>query len=116
MNFGVPQGMIVGPILFILYINDLVDSSSLRKFTMYADDTTLSFETDDLPNSNNVLNIELNKVSQWLYSNHLALNVLKTHYMIFHKPTANPPHSYPLSVEDRSIGRFIEVELMGVFF
>ena len=81
---------------------------------MYADDTTLSFETDDLPNSNSIINIELNKVSQWLYSNHLTLNVLKTHYMIFHKPRANPPDSFSLSMGGSSIERVNEVKSLGV--
>ena len=88
--------------------------SSLLKFTLYADDTTLSFETDDLPNSNSIINIELNKVSQWLYSDHLTLNFLKSHYMIFHRPRANPPDSYPLSMGGSLIGRVIGVKSLGV--
>ena len=81
---------------------------------MYADDNTLSFDTDDSPNSNSIINIELNKVSQWLYKNHLTLNVLKTHYMIFHRPRANHPDSYRQSMGGSSIGRVIEVNSFGV--
>ena len=77
---------------------------------MYADYTTLSFEDDDLPNCNNIINIDLNKVLQWLYSNHLTLNILKTYSMIFRKPRANNQDSYPLSMGGSSIGMFFELE------
>ena len=83
-------------------------------FTMHADDTTLSFETDDLQSSIIINNIEFNKVSHWLYSNYLTLNVLKTHSMRLHKPKANPPDSYTLSMGGSSIGRVIEVKSLGV--
>lgn len=112
---GVPQGSIVGPILFILYINDIVNCSSKLKLTIYADDTTLFYETNDLPNAIETLNIELSNISLWLYANQLTLNVSKTHHMIFHKPRANLPSDYPpLTICNSVVNRVMEVRCLGV--
>ena len=77
---GVPQGSVLGPLLFLIYINDLPMVSDVFNMLMYADDTTLYCNIDQNV-SEEVINNELSKVSHWLAANKLSINVTKTKYM-----------------------------------
>ena len=85
ITIGVPQGSILGPLLFIVYLNDIVHCSDFFDFILYADDTSLVSMPSmyDLENSFKI-NAELSKVANWLSENRLSLNVKKTKCMILH--------------------------------
>ena len=78
ISTGVPQGSILGPLLFIIYINDLCNASKLFRMIIYADDTTLYSTLDVFGNyiSKN-LNIELTKIADWLKLNKFSINIKK---------------------------------------
>ena len=98
LSTGVPQGSILGPLLFIIYINDIAKCSNLLHTIIYADDTTLmgNISTFELRNGRTLdenINFELLKLTDWLKVNKLSLNANKTKLMIFHMPQRklNPP-------------------------
>ena len=80
---GVPQGSILGPKLFILYINDICNISEIMKFLLFADDTNILCKHENYVSLCELVNIEMSKLSKWFSINKLSLNVKKTSYMLF---------------------------------
>jgi hypothetical protein len=83
ISCGVFQGSILGPILFLCYINDIFSASDLATF-LFADDTTCLAENNNLSDLIDYVNSELNKLAVWFKANRMAVNVSKTNYIIFH--------------------------------
>ena len=75
VNCGVPQGSILGPLLFLLYVNDLCKSSELLKTIMFADDTNLFFSGKDINLLFKSVNRELEHINEWFKANKLSLNI-----------------------------------------
>jgi len=88
---GVPQGSILGPLLFLIYCNDLPNSLTHTNCILYADDTTIFYSTDNVHSLYNVINNDLETLSEWYMTNKLSLNASKSQYVLFanHRPIVN---------------------------
>ena len=82
---GIPQGSILGPLLLIIYMNDICNVSEMLFYILYADDTTVIIKDKDISILLQTLNVELEKLSIWLKANKLSLTAKKAYYLFFHR-------------------------------
>ena len=119
ISTGVPQGSIIGPLLFIIYINDLSNATSFFNPMIYADDTCLinSLQCYKAVSDSHMINDELNNIYLWLSVNELSLNVNKTKYILFSttkkKRKLDPP---AISINGSKIEKVHEFNFLGVTF
>ena len=94
LTHSVPQGSILGPLLFNIYINDIVNKPSKMKATLFADDSCFYFTHKDPFELVNIVNTDLVEISKWLVSNKLTLNINKSHCILFNRKL-NVPSNLP---------------------
>ena len=83
ISCGVPQGSILGPLLFILYINDITSCCQILKLILFADDTNLFCSNRDYLELERIVNGDLSKLAVWFKANKLSLNAAKTNFILF---------------------------------
>ena len=76
---------LLGPILFNLYIHNIVNVSGKLKFVLFADDTNILYSNKEIENVEDTVNIEMSKIHEWLCTNKLSINLSQTNYMFFNK-------------------------------
>ena len=112
---GVPQGSVLGPFLFLVYINDLPLCSKINT-TLYADDTVLICSDKNINSLNLKTNEEPEKINLWFLSNKLSLNLSKTKYMlILNKPMLNTG-SFSVKIGNTAIAAANSIKYLGVLF
>ena len=120
ISMGVPQGSILGPLLFIIYMNDINKASEIFNVILYADDTSLGSYLNAFhlgrETISTCINKELEKINTWLMSNKLSLNVEKTKYIIFRYPQSrnrNIPKLY-LHINGKPIEQVQYFDFLGI--
>ena len=111
---GVPQGSILGPILFLLYMNDIENCSKLLSFVLFADDTNIFYSNSCLEAINEVVQTEINKVTEWLNVNKLSLNITKTKFILFRSINKKPKHDVKITINNMNIDQVKSTNFLGI--
>ena len=111
---GVPQGSVLGPLLFILYINDINNCILHSKTYLFADDTGLLNSNNSLKTINKQLNADLRSLFKWLCANKISLNVTKTEVVLFHHSNKEINHEIKLKLNGKKLDLSNSVKYLGL--
>ena len=115
MKYGVPQGSVLGPLLFLIYINDLHNSIKFSTVHHFADDTNLLVVGKDIIKIQKQINLDLKSLCTWLRANKISLNASKTELIIFRDPRKKLTHELNIKVNGKKLIPCKFVKYLGIF-
>lgn len=116
IDTGVPQGTILGPLFFILYVNDLLLDMQKDSILSYADDTVIISDDETWSLAQDKMNVYLEKVANWLLLNKLSLNTKKTVFMTFGNYCISVPREIDIIIQNQKIERVENFKYLGIIF
>ena len=111
---GVPQGSVLGPLLFIIYTNDLPNALRFTRCVLFADDTTIYYSSRNLVHVIQNISVDLKHLTEWFKSNKLSLNISKTNYMLFTKNNKDYEQNINLRLSNENITRVNSTKFLGM--
>ena len=111
---GVPQGSILGPTLFLLYINDLVKYSYAFSTILFADDTNLFYSSNNLNEDIDNINLNLEAIGNWCHSNKLTLNIQKTNFILVKNYQNNFVLNNTIKILNKNINETNTIKFLGI--
>lgn len=114
IDFGVPQGSVLGPLLFIIYMNDLPNAISDCQVVLFADDTTIYHSGSNVEHMFEKVNSDLEHLSDWFRANKLSVNASKTKYMLISRKPYILPEHLKLQINSDHIERATDTKFLGL--
>ena len=114
ISCGVPQGSVLGPLLFLLYLNDFHKSSKILEFHLFADDANLFYTNNNLQELEEKVNKELIHVQNWLCANKLTHSIEKSNFLIFHPPQKKLTNNIKLCINGKLLKQEKYIKYLGI--